>query len=191
VALVAVKSFAEDWRIPGVPAEPETDGAPELAYFDALVPALAERHGIDTDRLLLTGFSAGGMLVWQMACDRGALFAGFAPIAGTFWAPVPETCGSAPVHLFHTHGTSDEVVPLGGRPIGRTRQGDVEEALALLRRAGGYGDATTVAAEGLSCTAERTSGGHVMELCLHGGGHSMQTSYVERAWRRLEELGAL
>ncbi|MEO0386104.1 MAG: PHB depolymerase family esterase [Pseudomonadota bacterium] len=191
VALVAVKSYAEDWRIPGVPADPTTDGAQERQYFSALVPALAERHGIDTDRLLLAGFSAGGMVTWQMACDLGDLFAGFAPIAGTFWVPVPSTCASAPVNLIHTHGTSDKIVPLAGRPIAETHQGDVEKAVSVLRVAGGYDNPVDVPAEGMVCTAESTPDNHVLELCLHDGGHSMRASYVARAWRRLEALGAL
>lgn len=191
VALVAAQSFADDWRIPGVPANPATDGAEEIAYFEALVPALAERHGIDTDRMLLTGFSAGGMMTWQLACARGALFAGYAPIAGTFWAPIPDTCPGAPVHLFHTHGSADTVVPMAGRAIGPTRQGNLLDALDLLRDAGGYANAVPFAAEDMTCTRETGRGRHVLELCVHDGGHSLRAAFIARAWYRLNALGAL
>lgn len=190
VALVAVKSFEDDWRIPGVPAAPSTDGQVELVYFDALIPALAERHGIDTGRMLFTGFSAGGMMVWQLACERGGMFAGFAPIAGTFWAPVPESCPSGPVHMFHTHGTADKIVPLEGRAIASTRQGRVPAALDMLR-AKGYSGAEPFAADGLACERALHGQGHVLEFCTHGGGHSMKVAYIERVWDRLKELGAI
>ncbi len=191
VALVAVKSYSDDWRIPGVPDQPSTSGAEELAYFDALIPALAERHGIDTDRMLMTGFSAGGMVTWQLACERGDLFAGFAPIAGTFWAPVPGSCESDPVNLFHTHGTTDRIVPLAGRPIGSTHQGDVVRALDLLRMQGDFNGPEEFEVDGLACTRETNPGGKVMEFCTHPGGHSVRAAYIERAWRRLQEIGAI
>ncbi len=190
VALVGVKSYAEDWRIPGVPSAPATDGQVELDYFDALVPTLAERHGIDTDRMLFTGFSAGGMMVWQLACERGDMFAGFAPIAGTFWAPVPDACPSGPVHMLHTHGTTDTIVPLQGRAIATTRQGSVPAALEMMRNFG-YEGAERFEAEGLACERAEHDVGKVMEFCTHGGGHSMKVGYIERAWKRLVELGAL
>lgn len=191
VALVAVKSLDDAWRIPGVPADPSTDGAEEIAYFEALVPVLSEKHGIETDRMLMTGFSAGGMMTWQLACTRGDLFAGYAPISGTFWAPVPQTCPGAPVHLFHTHGISDRMVPMKGRPIGPTRQGDVQIAVDMLREEGAYDQREQFSDEELSCTREINRSGHVLELCLHDGGHVLRARFVERAWRRLEALGAL
>ncbi len=191
VALVAVKSYREDWRIPGVPAMPSTDGQEELAYFEALMADLAQRHGIDTGRLLMTGFSAGGMMTWQLACDRPEMFAGFAPIAGTFWAPVPQTCDGPSVHLFHTHGTSDRIVPLTGRPIASTHQGSVPDALAMLRTLGKYEEAGAFDEDGLSCERHINPDGKVLEFCAHPGGHSMKVGYIERVWKRLEALGAL
>ena len=191
VALVAVKSYADDWRIPGVPADPSADGAEERAYFADLLVALREVHGIDTDRLLMTGFSAGGMMTWQLACDMGEAFAGFAPISGTFWAPVPERCAGPPVNLFHTHGTSDKMVPLEGRPIRTTRQGDVAAALDMLKSSGDYAEQARFAENGLDCGRWVAPEGAVVEFCTHPGGHAMKVDYVRRAWMRLRELGAV
>ncbi|MEM8788802.1 MAG: PHB depolymerase family esterase [Pseudomonadota bacterium] len=192
VALVAVKSLGRDWAIPGVPMDMAADGTQELAYFDALIPALADRHGIDTDRLMLSGFSAGGMVTWQIACDRGDLFAGYAPIAGTFWRPAqPETCPGGAVHMFHTHGLSDRIVPLEGRPIAETHQGSVPKSLEMLRTMGGYAGAERFTEAGLDCERATNPDGKLLEYCTHGGGHAMQAAYVERAWRRLEAAGAL
>ena len=76
LALVAPKSAEDDWRIPGTPSEPTTDGARELAYHDALRARLTEVHGIPADTLVMTGFSAGGMLTWVLACERGSHYRG-------------------------------------------------------------------------------------------------------------------
>jgi polyhydroxybutyrate depolymerase len=119
------------------------------------------------------------------------MFAGYLALSGTFWNPLPEHCPGPPVNLFHVHGRSDPVVPLAGRPIQDTSQGDVYEALALFREAGGFGEPRTFEVLDLDCTRETNASGKVLELCLHAGGHEMKAAYVARVWRELEALGAL
>ena len=193
LALVAPKSSGNDWSLPGAPQVTSATGPQpdELLLFDRLLEDLAARFPIDMDKLMATGFSAGGMMVWNLACERGDRFAGFAPIAGTFWAPLPESCASPPVHLLHTHGTSDPVVPLGGRPIQNTHQGDVYDAFELFRKAGDFGTAKRYEVLDLQCQRRVNPQGRALELCLHPGGHSFKTDYVVRAWRELEALGAM
>jgi polyhydroxybutyrate depolymerase len=190
VALVAPKSLDDDWRIPGVPAEPGTDGARELAFFDALTIDLRRRFGIDTDRMLMTGFSAGGMMTWQLACQRPHLFRAFAPVSGTFWDPVPPACSGQAVTLIHVHGTADEIVPIEGRAIGSTRQGSLTRALAMLAGDGGYGPATASTEGELDCQTRTGPGGHVLEACFHPRGHDFRVDFVRRAWMRVPGLGA-
>ena len=185
VALIAAKSYDDDWRIPGVPRNTDADGSLEFSYFDAVMEDVAARHGLDPDRVLVTGFSAGGMMVWNLACHRGTLFKGFAPIAGTFWEPIPAECPSAPVDLIHTHGTSDKIVPLHGRTIADTKQGGIDAALALFVRSGGFGPEEPVEAEGLTCTRRTNPDGRLLEFCTHPGGHTFQTAYIARAWEVL------
>lgn len=196
VALVAGKSFSDDWRIPGVPADPATDGAAELRYFDALLEDLATRYGVAADGVLVTGFSAGGMATWFFACNRGDSVAGFAPIAGTFWEPAPSNCPSPAAHVLHTHGLTDRIVPLEGRPIGPTRQGDVRAVMEMYAADKGFGPAVTETAEsaagaGLSCTRRLNAEGKALEICLHPRAHDYRAAYVRRAWETLETLGAL
>ncbi|MEL6967678.1 MAG: prolyl oligopeptidase family serine peptidase, partial [Pseudomonadota bacterium] len=104
LALVAPKSARQDWDIPNAPRPGKFL---EKAYFRDLKAALVERHGIDGDRIMMSGFSAGGMMVWNTACHMGDLFAAYVPIAGTFWYPVPDQCTTLPVSIIHIHGTSD------------------------------------------------------------------------------------
>lgn len=189
LAFVATKSATADWLVPGVPEDPAADGTIELDYYDAVVDDLARRFGIDRTRLIATGFSAGAMMVWNLACHRSETFAAFVPISGTFWEPMPESCPSEPVNLIHIHGTADKVVPLEGRPIKVSRQGSVPEALAMMARTGGYrADGRTV--EGaLSCEHARTPGGALLSFCTHPGGHSMRTEFLATAIGMLKERG--
>lgn len=188
LALVSTKSASNDWLIPGVPENPAEDGAREFAYFDQLIDTLETRHGIDRDNLVATGFSAGGMMVWNLACHRGDRFRAFIPIAGTFWDPVPDAgaCPAYPVNLVHIHGTTDKIVPLGGRPIQQTRQGDVPTALSRLTAAGGYASAGASSENDLSCETTRNPAGAVLAFCTHPGGHSFKTGYLRTAFGILD-----
>ena len=188
VAFVAANADGRDWRIPGVPSFPEADGVEALAYFDALRQALIDRHGVDPDRIVASGFSAGGMMVWHLACHRGQDYAGFIPLSGTFWAPLPETCPTTAVDLIHYHGTEDTVVPLEGRPINQSRQGDVRKALALFTEQGGYrpADSESGAHEPdaeLDCTLALNDQGQRLELCLYAGGHGFEREHLVHAMR--------
>jgi len=187
VALVAPKSGGEDWLIRNAPRKGFGDDSRELVFFDALLDDLAARFPVDPGRILATGFSAGGMMTWTLACHRGERFAAFMPIAGTFWAPIPRTCPGAPVEVLHIHGTQDTVVPIAGRPIADTRQGDVREAVAMFREAGGYAPAEggLDAPETLSCEVAQAAGGERLALCLHGGGHSVSAQWLRFGYAAL------
>lgn len=183
VALVAAQADGFDWNIPGAPNADAGAGDEELLYFDALIEDLTRRFAIDRSRLLASGFSAGAMVVWNLACYRGASFAGFAPVAGTFWDPLPGVCPSRSVNLIHYHGTEDPVVPLQGRKVKNSRQGNVFKAIDLIARSGGYRPAEGEVAPGLSCERRVDQGGRLLELCLFAGQHELKAGHLARAWR--------
>ncbi len=189
VALVAPQSKGEDWQLPNRPRHRDNTGEEEFSYFRRLVDEIARKFSIDPKRILMSGFSAGGMLTWNLACHEGRLFAAYAPIAGTFWAPLPKACPSPPVHLIHFHGASDMVVPLGGRVIADSKQGEVQKAIELFAESGGFGPASMEVAEGLSCEMRRNPEGKVLEFCTHPGNHAYKADYLRLAWSRLR-IGA-
>jgi polyhydroxybutyrate depolymerase len=140
---------------------------------------------------MATGFSSGGMLVWNLACARSARFAGFAPVAGTFWLKPPETCETPVASIVHIHGDADKTVPLEGRAIGQTKQGEVDEALAMYGAFGGFGAAEDAMRDDLRCRVQFNDAGDLLEFCLFEGGHSFRTEFVGFAWDRLTETGRL
>jgi len=92
VALFAADAGVEnDRQIPNVPRNKDNDGSREFVYFDVLIKDLVDRHGPNTGRLIMSGFSAGGMMVWELACHHGDRFRAFIPIASVFWVLVPAT----------------------------------------------------------------------------------------------------
>lgn len=173
MAFVALDSAGPDWAIAHTPQAPGREEVLEYDYANAVLDDLGNHFEVDPSRVVATGFSAGGMMTWTLACGMSERFQGFIPLSGTFWTPVPESCPSPPSNLVHIHGTEDPTVPLEGRPIASTSQGDVFEALAMYRAHGGFAPVATDPAPGeMSCDRERSSDGLILEFCTFAGGHS-------------------
>lgn len=165
---------------------PGWDGRDEVSFLRSVVQDASHRFGLDGSRVLLAGFSAGAFMVNYAACQHPDYFAAYAPVAGGFWEPFPYSC-KGPVRLFHTHGWSDPVVPLEGRPLGNGKflQGDIHVGLNLWRKTNHCADA---APDGYStdgpflrrrwsdCADESA-----LEFALFAGGHFVPTGWADRA----------
>ncbi|MEO1292500.1 MAG: PHB depolymerase family esterase [Pseudomonadota bacterium] len=191
VALVAVKSAGDDWSIPGAPSLGAVEGVDELAYFDAVRADLLERFPVDPERMMVTGFSAGGMMVWTLACHRSGDYAGFAPLAGTFWRPIPVECEPPVASIIHIHGTADKIVPLDGRVVQDGRQGSIHDVLAMYTAFGEFGAGKREPIGELVCE-HRGSGEAVgLRFCTFAGGHSFKSDYLRQAWAMFVADGVL
>ena len=112
----------------------------ELAFTREVLADAANRHNIDRQNVLMSGFSTGGSLVWYLACQDPESPGLMRPLPVHSGGPIP-SAQIAPVRsgLLHTHGWRDKTVPLEGRPLGggRVYQGDVFEGLRILREING------------------------------------------------------
>ncbi|AMJ60395.1 alpha/beta hydrolase family esterase [Bosea sp. PAMC 26642] len=184
VGLIAPDGMGRTWSYPGSPGR----NRDEFAYVGHVLDDVSKRFPVDPGRIMASGFSQGGSMVWNLACQIPARFAGFAPIAGAFWEPLPQDCAGPRPNLSHVHGTSDVTVPLAGRSLrSGYKQGDVFKSFAILAP----GCTATWAAEvegarppqTLTCRIAQDCGGPArLELCLHAGGHMADAAWIERAW---------
>ncbi|WP_316013785.1 alpha/beta hydrolase family esterase [Roseobacter sp. HKCCA0434] len=155
----------------------EEEPRDDVGFVAAVADDAAARFGLPRDAMVLAGFSGGAMMTWRAACDAPGAFAAYAPVAGTFWRPMPTQCAGA-VRLHHTHGTSDRVVPLAGRTLAAgVRQGNVSRALATLREGQGCADAEARAGGAFTLTFWRDCAAGELALTLHDGGHA-----IPRGW---------
>lgn len=156
-------------------ADPEARD--DVAFLAALADDAAARAGLERGRMVLSGFSGGGMMAWRTACDAPRAFHAYAPIAGLLWRPLPESC-AGPVRMLHIHGWRDPVVPIEGRSVagGRLVQGDLFQGLALMRRATGcaFDDPDAYGAEGgfLLRGWRGCAPGAALDFALFDGGHA-------------------
>ena len=132
----------------------------------------------------------------RLACQLPSRFTGFAPVAGAFWNPLPQSCNAGPVAIRHIHGTSDKTVPMKGRAIagGRFVQGDVMESWR--RRLGWNGCPAKPDREdthgGMTCqtwSAASCASGKALELCLHPGEHEIEPGWIADGFRWMEHGG--
>ena len=99
-----------DWGVADdIPSERD-----DVAFLSAVIDDAAARLGLTDPPVLITGFSRGGSMAWDFACAAPDKITAIAAVAGAFWEPMVETCG-APMHLHHTHGFADRMVPFEGR----------------------------------------------------------------------------
>jgi polyhydroxybutyrate depolymerase len=150
----------------------------EVAFMKAVLKDVESRWSISQNRVA-GGFSVGGSMAWDIACYMGDKFSAFIPASGAFWLPIPAVC-EQPTHLRHTHGTADQTVPMEGRAIGNSRQGDVLEGFQTWRSTNGCdedGSEKIVGTSTCSVWSNCTSGKE-LQLCLHGGRHVVPAGYL-------------
>lgn len=183
VALIAPDGAGKTWSYPGSPGRHRD----EFAFVAQVLDDVSSRFPVDPARIMASGFSQGGSMVWYLACRMPDRFRAFAPVAGAFWEPLPASCAAPRPPLIHMHGTADMTVPLAGRALRNGfRQGDVFKSLAILAPTAptvAVGDVPTQPS-GLSCRSLAGPGEAPLELCLHEGGHWIDPTWIERAWLR-------
>ena len=157
----------------------------DVAFTRAVVADAKARLPIDPARIYAAGFSAGGSMVWQLACFAAAEFSGFVSVSGALRRPNPSTnCPNAPVRFLHIHGFSDAQVPFEGRGIRDWHQGDVFDALAQARRANACrsNPDDIEVDEPFRCRSWQDScAAGAVRLCIHDGGHGLPRGWTARA----------
>jgi len=173
-------------------AWPSRAGSPrdDVAFVAEVVADVARRLPIDEARVYATGFSAGGSMVWQLACYDADRYAGFVALAGTLRRPQKtDTCPGGPVDLLHIHGYRDGQVPLEGRGIRDWHQGDVWEAMDRLRgRMACRSNPDSIETDGpFWCRnwSDSCDDGS-LTFCLHDGGHGLPAGWGDLAREMFE-----
>ena len=161
----------QDLGAPGLPSQARD----EIAFMDAVRADMLARWPIEPSEILVTGFSQGGSMVWDLACRA-------VPMARS-WpcrAPSGSRCRSAA-----SAGPSTCCISMG-RPTGPCRWRDDRSATAGTRatscRAFRCCASSMVPDPAQSERRARRHGvpdlgqcasGRELQLCEHGGGHFM------------------
>jgi len=93
---------------PDVPDRRWTNAVSEQGVL-ALLSEVMERYTIDTERILITGFSMGGRGTWHLASRHPNLFTAAIPMAARSGRDDARLVGDMPVFIIHAR--DDEVIP--------------------------------------------------------------------------------
>lgn len=176
VLLVALDADGPTWAF-------RTPESPDVRFLDAVMADLPSRAPIDRSRVILSGFSHGGSMVWRAACDRGPAFAGYTSIAGTIQGFDTAACQGGPARMLQVHGTRDRALfpPLGGP--------GPDDDFALWRSAGacaGTPDETRIVDGRFQCRHwTRCDAGASAGLCLLDAQHANPRRWLDYAIPRL------
>ena len=175
--------IAGTWNAGNCCSTAQASGIDDVGFTKAILADLEKKFNVDTKRIFATGYSNGGMMAYELACDMSNTFAAIGVVAGDL---VDSNCKpSRPVPLLHIHGTSDPCVPYNGGNLGgclsaSTTSVTVPSAIAdtsqwaamngcssITQTIYQKGDATCVR-YGSNC-----KNGAVAELCsIQNGGHT-------------------
>lgn len=165
----------------------------DVGFISALIAHAIRHHGVDPDRVYVTGASNGGMMVYRLLVERPELFAaGAAFLANLPEAAVPTAREPTPIMI--ANGTGDRLVPYAGGMIARQR-GMVRSTDATIAYWVGINRVDTVTPTELAfadrdpddaCRMFRTTypakagGGEVFVLTMQGGGHKIPSIRMAR-----------
>lgn len=105
---ILVYPVAEDEVWDTGPDDPTPD-VDDVAFLTTVLQQAAQLPDADPQRIYVAGFSHGGKMAWELACDVPQLFSGLVIIAATPVTP----CGNAQptMSLLQMAGTDDDQVP--------------------------------------------------------------------------------
>ncbi len=134
--LISPNGAARPSGVRAWPARPGHGGGRDDVEFSlAVLEDAATKAPIDPQKVIVSGFSAGGSMAWMMGCYAGGKFAAIISVAGAMRRPHPEgICPNPTRRALQVHGFSDKQVPFEGRSIREWHQGDAHETLSLHRR---------------------------------------------------------
>mgnify|MGYP002883086268 CR=1 FL=1 len=102
---------------PLLDSELNKSDADDFGFVSAMLDWLGAQLNVDTRRVYATGYSNGAGMVYGLACYLSARIAAFAPVSGSMYIEMRDTCN--PVHpssIAVFNGTRDGIRPYEGYP---------------------------------------------------------------------------
>jgi polyhydroxybutyrate depolymerase len=90
----------------------------DIEFMALLLDDLATKYAIDPDRVMVVGFSNGGLMALRMGCDLSERLAGVIAIAANYAFELAQHCLDAePIAEMLIWGSADEVFPFNGMAV--------------------------------------------------------------------------
>ncbi len=161
----------------------DISGDKDTKWVTEIIAQMAKDYDIDTKRVYMSGFSMGGMFSYHSMGKIADKIAAFAPCSGYLMGGA----GTAmrPVPIFHTHGTTDDVVGYNNleNNLGSYRkQFNCPSQAEVTNNYPHTGDRATLYSWG-PCDG----GVYVKHLKLEGRGHMPSKNEVSDIWNFVKQ----
>jgi polyhydroxybutyrate depolymerase len=194
---IGIWGFLQHWNAGHCCGKAVRDGWDDVAFIDALIDNLLDRHVVDERRIYMVGLSNGGMMTYRYAAERSSRLAAAAVVSGALGSrespDAPEWClpePAEPVPMLVIHGTEDDSIPYEGGVAAKKNNGrtylSVDDAVAFWARANQSKGTVesrllfrgTVQEE----TGMNKDGKPAIRLCrIHGWGHQWPGGSITRS----------
>ncbi len=108
-------SMTGDWAEGCDCSQADLAGVNDTGFVRLLIEDVDADYNIDRTRVYATGYSAGALFTYRLACELSDEFAAFAAVSGPMSVPLSETCDPAlPMPFLGIQGMDDETFPWEG-----------------------------------------------------------------------------
>jgi len=89
----------------------DTHSYNDIGFINLLIDDVASNFDIDLNRVYACGFSNGGYMTYELACELSDKIAAFGSVSGNFMLNSNQQCSDTrDIPIIHFHGTIDQVV---------------------------------------------------------------------------------
>ena len=83
----------------------------DVGHINTLIDSIASNFDIDTNRIYACGFSNGGFMAYDLACELSDRIVAFGSVSGNFMMNSNQDCtNDREIPIMHIHGTDDFIV---------------------------------------------------------------------------------
>ena len=83
----------------------------DVGHINALIDSVISNFAIDTNRIYAAGFSNGGFMAYDLACELADRIVAFGSVSGNFMKNSNQDCTcERDIPIIHIHGTEDLIV---------------------------------------------------------------------------------
>ena len=107
----------------------------DLDYINKLIAKVRADNQINSDKLYVLGYSAGGFMAYKMACQMPEKITSIVSLAGQYRGDLDACTSSTGVNIHHFHNPEDKEVPYAGRANEKILS--VEKSIELWRQKNG------------------------------------------------------
>jgi polyhydroxybutyrate depolymerase len=178
--VLAPDGIDQTWNAGGCCLAAVSRGIDDVGYLRRLIGEAAVRYGADPRRVLLVGFSNGGMVAYAFACAGGLDAPQTSGVVAVAAALVSDCTQPPPgLNIMHVYGVHDTFVPASGLPPTLLETGQILEYEPLMLTISRWLDASRCGAPEPAVNNDwgtvqewPCSAGTNIVLANHPGGHN-------------------